>query len=406
MRRVAAWLCQAGLSGALLAGGAGALAQQPQQPAPNREFTVANETDQILREFYAAPAGVPDRAGDRLGSDTVAAGGTYRVRLGRTRDCLFDLRAVFQDDSVEERRRVDVCRAQRVTFGDPSLPWLEVEVANASDRTLRELYASPQGPAAWGADRLGTEVVAPGQSQGIRLRTRECSFQLRAVWEDDAEEVLPARDLCASRRVVLDRATLPQPTARPVTLVNRHLAPVQEAYVSASAEADWGPDRLGTDVLPPGEATTFDVAGACEADIRVVFPGGGAEERREVDICENPRIVIRPGWVVADRLDEEGPVAALPDAAAGASRRPVPQGAVRLRNAARLPIVEIYADPPGAPRGPDRLGAAILGAGEALELLPPRPDACTADLTAVFRDGREARQAGVNLCSGQEIEIR
>ncbi len=382
---------------------AGAAAQQPQAQPPAREFTLANETELAIREFYAtpsgAPSGTPDRAGDRLGADTIPAGETYRIRLGRTRDCVFDLRVVFLDDSVEERRRVDVCRNARITFGDPALPRLEVEVANASRVVLRELYASVRGPEAWGPDRLGADVLPAGESMTIRLRSRDCTFQIRAVWEDSREEVLEGRDLCASRRLVLDRASVPRPPARPLVMANRHLATVQEVYVTSSAQDDWGPDRLGASVLAAGSEVALEVEGECAADIRIVFPNGGAEERREVDICASPRIVLRPGWVLAERLEEEGAVTPVPglDAASGG---------LRLRNAGPLPIVEIYADPPGAPRGQDRLGASVLGLGEVLELLPPRPEACAADLLAVFRDGREVRRAGLDLCTGEEIEIQ
>ncbi|MBY0329384.1 MAG: hypothetical protein K2X49_01775, partial [Acetobacteraceae bacterium] len=84
---------------------------------------------------------------------------------------------------------------------------------------------------------------------------------------------------------------------------------------------------------------------------------------------------------------------------------------LRLRNAAPVPVVELYADPPGAAaRGPDRLGTAVLGAGESMVLAPPpdlpAADRCRADLTAVFRDGRELRLAGRDLCAAGEVVLR
>jgi hypothetical protein len=173
---------------------------------------------------------------------------------------------------------------------------------------------------------------------------------------------------------------------------------VQEAYLSASSDSNWGPDRLGTAILPAGEDATVAIEGGCEADLRIVFPNGAAEERRSVNICDTPRIVLRPGWVLAERLDEEGEVVPAPAA-------PSP-GALRLRNAGRLPIVEIYTGRPGGPRGEDRLGADILPAGEVMDIEPPDPDACAADLVAVFRDGREVSRPGVDLCAGEETEIR
>jgi hypothetical protein len=189
---------------------------------------------------------------------------------------------------------------------------------------------------------------------------------------------------------------------RSILLANRHLAPVIEVYLSASTDPDWGTDRLGAATLEIGEDTTVSTEGGCEADLRVVFATGGAEERRAIDICETRRIVLRPGWTVAETLDEDGPVEPMPG--------PTGPNALRLRNAGPLPIVEIYTLPPGsppnAPRGDDRLGADTLPIGVEVDIEPAEPGACPADLVVVFRDGREVVRAGVDLCAGEEVEIR
>jgi hypothetical protein len=393
--RIPAFSGLAFLAGLVLAGPAPA--QQP--PPPNREVTLQNETDLVLRELYVAPPNAADRGADRLGSETVAPGGNLRIRLGRTRDCAFDVTAIFADGSEEVRRRVDLCRNPRLVFGDPSIPWREVAVANRSNVLLRELYASPRGPEAWGPDRLGAEVIEAGAEFRLRLRSRDCVFDLRAVYADEREEVKERQDLCANRSVAFDRSGIPRGPRRVAILANRHLATVQEIYVSPSSESDWGPDRLGSQTLPIGSDATAEWDGACEVDVRIVFPNGGAEERRELDACENPRIVLRPGWVLAEEVGEEGPVP--PQEAERTS-----PGALRLRNAGPLPVVEVYAAPPGAPRGEDRLGADTLPIGETLEVSPPDANACLADLVVVFRDGREVTRPGVDLCAGEEIEVR
>jgi hypothetical protein len=402
MMPVRAALARCLILGLMVAGPLAARAQQAPQPqAQPRAVTVQNETDLVLRELYLAPPGAPARGPDRLGQDTVAPGATYRVDLGRTRDCVFDVTAVFADDSEEQRPRVDLCRSQRLVFGDPAAPAVDVAVANRSRVTLRELYALPSGTdpgRGWGPDRLGAAVIEPGASFALRLRGRGCTFDLRAVYADDREEVRRALDLCRMRELAFDRTGIPRAEARSILLANRHLATVQEVYLSPSNEANWGPDRLGTDILAAGDDATVSTEGGCEADIRIVFPSGSAEERRAVNICENTRIVLRPGWVLAERLDEEGPVEPMPAAAS--------PGALRLLNAGRLPIVELYAFRRGEPRGEDRLGADILPVGEAVDIEPPDPDACQAELVVVFRDGREVVRSGVDLCAGEEMEVR
>jgi hypothetical protein len=107
-------------------------------------------------------------------------------------------------------------------------------------------------------------------------------------------------------------------------------------------------------------------------------------------------VVLRPGWTLADRLDEG-------EEGADAGPRP---GSVRLRNGAAVPVAELYADAPGAPRGPDRLGRTVLGVNETLDFAPPEGTPCLVDLVAVFRDGREMVLAGTDICAGVELVLQ
>lgn len=398
-----------------------ALAQPSESPAnpaqgnqaPNRQVTVQNETDLALNFLYLFPPGATDRGPDRLGDAVVAPGSSFRARLGRQARCTFDVVAIWQDGREEARSAVNICRSPRLVFGDPTMPTLEAAIANRSPVLLRELYASTNGAEGWGPDRLGPEVIEPGGGFRLRIRTRDCVFDLRAIFADEREEVRSRLDLCAERGVAFDRSTIPQPVSRSLVLVNRHLATVQEVYVSSSTDADWGPERLGTTtLLPVGEEATVTLEGTCQADIRIVFPNGGAEERREVDLCATQRILLAPGWVLGAEQEATPAVPQATPAVPADPERPgdEPQAtdpvAVKLRNGGEVPIIEIHFAPPGEPRGEDRLGADVLGVGEALELEAPDGDACIADLVALFRDGREVTRAGVDLCQGEEIEIR
>lgn len=377
---------------------------QPLAPAPSsppaveRVVLLQNETDLVLMQFFLSPPDSGLRSPDLLGAEVVRPASTHRINLGRVPACVFDAVARFADGSEEVRRGVDLCATPRLVFGDPSLPTLQVVVANRSQVRLRELYVSAGGPPDWGRDRLGQAAIPPAGRFLLRMRTRDCVFDLRAVYDDGRGEVRGRVDLCGAREIAFDRTGSDRAPMRRIVLANRHLATVRQVYLSPSSDSDWGPDRLSAAMLAVDEDTTVEMEGACLADLRIVFAEGAAEERRALDICATTRIVLRPGWVVAERLDEEEPV--LPEPAAQAP------GALRLRNGGGLPIIAVHAGPPGGPRGEDRLGDDILPIGMTLEIEPADAESCAADLVAVFRDGREVLRRGVDLCAGEEIEIR
>lgn len=364
---------------------------------PLREATIRNETDATLYQLFAMPPGAEGRGPDRLGQNVIEPGRELRIRLGRTRDCVFDMTAAFEDGEEMSRAALNLCREPRVTFGDPAAPWREARIANASDRMIREFYASARAPQVWGPDRLGADVLPPSSAFTLRLRGAACLWDLRAVYEDEAEELKQAVDLCTLREVTFDGSGAPRAPERQLTLVNRHDAQVQEIYLSGTSEEDWGPDRLGEEVLPMGERRAVAIRlRDCEADLRIVFQDRrAAEERTGIDLCETPVIVLRPGWTLADRLDEGETLDTGP--------RP---GSIRLRNAAAVPVAELYADAPGSERGPDRLGRTVLGAGESLDFAPPEGVPCRADLTAIFRDGREVALPSTDLCAGVELVLQ
>ncbi len=365
---------------------------------PLREATIRNETDTILLQLFAARPGTEGRGPDRLGENVIEPSREFRVRLGRTRDCVFDVTAVYEDGEEETRAGLNLCRDGRVTFGDPNAPRREARIRNTADRTIREFYASTRAPLAWGPDRLGNTVLQAGTDFTLRLRGAACLWDLRAVFEDDAEEVKQGIDLCTTREVAFDGSGAPRPPERRVTLVNRHGAPIQEVYLSGTSEEDWGPDRLGEEVLPRGQRREVSARlRDCEADLRIVFEERrAAEERSGINLCETATIVLRPGWTLADRLDEgEEPADSGP--------RP---GSVRLRNVGEVPVAELYADAPGSARGVDRLGRTVLGVNETLDFAPPEGTPCLVDLVAVFRDGREMILAGTDICAGVELELR
>ena len=68
---------------------------------------------------------------------------------------------------------------------------------------------------------------------------------------------------------------------------NRSNAVIMEVYVSSVNDNSWGRDHLGANVLQPGQTLIVRLPQAqCINDIRIVFAGGQAHERRRVDTCQ------------------------------------------------------------------------------------------------------------------------
>jgi hypothetical protein len=113
---------------------------------------------------------------------------------------------------------------------------------------------------------------------GRRQQTRACLFAQgwRPV-ESEAEAAAVTAAVPAAPAIAGDPS---------FTLVNRGQRVLQDVYASPSPETGWGPDRLGDQVLRPGGRMPISLPGGeCRYDLRFVWIGGDAEERRAVNTC-------------------------------------------------------------------------------------------------------------------------
>lgn len=95
---------------------------------------------------------------------------------------------------------------------------------------------------------------------------------------------------------------VPEPRSAPTTgavacdgsfrVTNSSSRIVSRIHMRDSALTNWGPDRLGRDVLSPGQGGVYRVAASGVHDIRILFPDGQALERRRVNICTNTAIAV------------------------------------------------------------------------------------------------------------------
>lgn len=70
-------------------------------------------------------------------------------------------------------------------------------------------------------------------------------------------------------------------------LNNRGAVTINEVYVSSANDNGWGNDRLGQNVLQPGQTMTIRLpSGQCMNDIKVVYANGRSQEWRRRDTCQ------------------------------------------------------------------------------------------------------------------------
>ena len=197
----------------------------------------------------------------------------------------------------------------RAQTNDPSF-----RVVNNTPNVINEVYASPSNERSWGQDRLGTEVIAPGGLHIVRLPADgNCNYDVRIVYQGGSAEERRNLNTCQMVDLVLGGGAAPPPrTAGPqgggnraqpgsqqqgnpsFNLVNQSGRVIEEFYALPSAQQNWGPDRLGDEIVQPG--ATFAVRlpqGDCNYDIRVVWQGGQSQERRNVNMCALTNYTVR-----------------------------------------------------------------------------------------------------------------
>lgn len=304
MRRAVPWLCLL-LACAALPARAG--------PEPERDAVIVNRAHRPVQEIYISPANVDEWGEERLGDHRIAPGESTRIRLGHLHDCAFDVQAVYDDASEEERHGVDLCRTRLVTFDGSGVVRPKVSkgashrvtLANAAARPIQQVFVSPADSGDWGADLLADSVSVASQAD-ISYRGA-CIADMRVVFDNRSAEERRGLDLCAMGGVVIqpgwtttDTLTVPPGAGgEPVklTVVNHAGHAVRQLYLYPD-NGDRGPDLLNSDVLADGNSIGVEVnrpRGVCQFDAHIIYGGKVADQDvTGIDICKNTRITLLP----------------------------------------------------------------------------------------------------------------
>ena len=77
-----------------------------------------------------------------------------------------------------------------------------------------------------------------------------------------------------------------------VQLTNESLWNINELYISAVSEEEWGPDQLGDQVIETGGTFRLNGIPCDDYDVRIVDEDGDACILREVTMCDNEAVAI------------------------------------------------------------------------------------------------------------------
>ncbi len=182
-------------------------------------------------------------------------------------------------------------------------------------------------------------------------------------------------------------------------LVNNTDRVIERAFVSSSRVSDWGPDILGTSVLPQGQRVWVTPNFSdCVLDIRVTYQGGGEETRMQVNACGTSQVVFGRAGAGAGASIGGGAGAVI------SPGRPAGNPSFTFTNGTSAVIREVYVSLSTEPNwGGDRLGANTLAPGQRLAISLPAVGVCTVDMRVVYMDGRAGERRGVETCSVNEF---
>jgi hypothetical protein len=208
---------------------------------PDTEVTVVNNHGRTLFQLYFRPGrGGDDWGPDRLGSGTVDTGERETIRFSAQGQCVFDIRVVFDNDSAEERKGVNLCENRHVVFRPG---WT----------TDDQVPTDPGG----GAARPPAPSARPGPGR-------------------------PA----------------PSAPGAPAagggtTFRNQGSVPIVRLSIDAAGAQAPGPDRLGDGVIGPGGSLSLEPPeGICVGDVVATFRDGQTVRRERVALCEGAEVSL------------------------------------------------------------------------------------------------------------------
>ena len=171
-----------------------------------------------------------------------------------------------------------------------------VTIVNESDQNITTVQASEDYLDGWGDDRLADGTyVSPRDEFQVRFDVDldHCIFDVQIVAANKFGKGYVGVDLCDPARP----ARIVFKGGRMFTVENKSDQAIHSVQASMDSLDKWGDNRLGKDVIMPGNDFLMQVDGYrahCLFDIRLVMEDGLEHTYEGMDLCEADRIVYSP----------------------------------------------------------------------------------------------------------------
>ena len=223
----------------------------------NPDVLIVNRYSSAIVRLYASPVSDDNWGADRLNGVAIGAGLRGELRPERGRGCNWDIRVVYQNTRVEEKRRLVLCDISEVVF----------------DGSAAELPRDTQ--------------INPPPQQSRPQQPQQPSRPQQPQQQSQPQQPPP------------------QLRSADTMIVNQGPAAVVSLYAQPQNSSDWGPDRLGNSTLRAAGRFHLRLTSeqGCVWNLRFLFAGGGVETRPNQNLCEVPELTVaargQPGQVIS-----------------------------------------------------------------------------------------------------------